>query len=167
MLRYWSFFLLLSFVFFGITLSASFWIQMISNRLTKLHQNMPSAKATSMTFTVSNQVTGWHVEQKSQREKSRECTHCGQIRCRQSESPSKRWTLGKRYEWLEPTWTISREENWTRLAGESRLGVRLRTTQGVREPQGFSCASCKDYVGPHGFKWSRGDLVIYMTHPSD
>lgn len=91
-LRYWPFFCLLSLIFIGTTLKASFWIQIMCNKPTKPPQYMLSAKMTSMTFTLSNQMSGWCVEQKSQRENSRKFTHSDQTQHRPGESPSKSYS---------------------------------------------------------------------------
>lgn len=84
---------------------------------------MPSAKVTGMTFTSSKQMSGWYVEQKSQRENSQEFTRCDQIQCRQSESPSKSHS-GKQNadtkessKWLEWTGRIT----WKQLVGLGKV----------------------------------------------
>ena len=104
---------------------------------------MPFAKVTGMTFTLSDQTSGWrHLEQKSQRENTQECTRCDQIQRRQSEGSSKSYSrkqmlkLGKSPEWLERTWRTTRklsELGWGKWSGSKTVNnAQCQRASGVK-----------------------------------
>lgn len=101
---------------------------------------MPSAKVTSMTFTFLNKMSGWHVEQKSQRENGREFTHCDQIQYRQSESPSKRDRGKQKIDTREETRMLRMDSvtqqvgqlNWL-AGGSSKTVINARVSESLRD----------------------------------
>lgn len=107
---------------------------------------MGSAKVTSMTFTLSNRLASI-LNKKSQRENSRESTHCDQMQRKQSERPQKSYRgkpKGDTREVIEKVrrdlvtqqigklnWLGRRKQkDWEQCKGIRVLGIKLCSLHG-------------------------------------